>query len=198
MNKSDSTQKLFAAMAKAQAAIKHALHDSTNPHFRNDYATLESCIDAIKPACAEFGLSLIQGLDISESGSQVLTSVLTHDSGEWMSFQTPLILQKNDMQGLGSACTYARRYNLQGIFKIGDSDDDGNKASQPQAQTPKLSNGKYIIPFGKFKGQLIADCDPEELKNYGSWLWNQLKTKGEQPNKAQEEFFNELKKSLES
>jgi hypothetical protein len=41
----------------------------------------------------------------------------------------PLILGKNDMQGYGSAVTYARRYGLMCMAGIAPEDDDGNAAA---------------------------------------------------------------------
>ena len=49
----------------------------------------------------------------------------------------PLVLAKNDMQGLGSAITYARRYGIMSILNLPTEDDDGNEASKHQK--PKLA-----------------------------------------------------------
>jgi hypothetical protein len=40
-----------------------------------------------------------------------------------------LIVGKNDMQGYGSAVTYARRYGLMAMAGIAPDDDDGNAAA---------------------------------------------------------------------
>ena len=42
----------------------------------------------------------------------------------------PLIVGKNDMQGYGSAVTYARRYGLMSMAGIAPEDDDGNAAAK--------------------------------------------------------------------
>jgi hypothetical protein len=193
MNKSETTVALFTAISKAQAKVSHAQIDSTNPHFRNEYASLESCIGAIKPALAENGLSLVQCPDRAENGDFILTSVITHASGEWISFSAPMILSKNDMQGLGSAVTYQRRYSLQALFGIGDTDDDGNGASKPAEA--KQRDGEYRIPFGKYKGQTIAEAGLDECFNYASWLHKSLAEKGEKPKPDAEEFFAQVKKA---
>lgn len=114
------------ALSKAQGEIKHAKLDSKNPHFRSEYASLEAHIDNIKPALAKHGLSLAQGVE-SKDGQLWLISRLIF--GEEI-FETgiPLILSKNDMQGLGSAVSYARRYSVAALFNMGSDDDDGNEA----------------------------------------------------------------------
>ena len=46
MRTSDTLTALAPALVKAIAEIKGAPKDRKNPHFKNDYATLESVIDA--------------------------------------------------------------------------------------------------------------------------------------------------------
>jgi hypothetical protein len=54
---------------------------------------------------------------------------LLHGSGQWIQDGgVPLIPSKQDMQGLGSALTYSRRYGLMAMVGIAPEDDDGNAA----------------------------------------------------------------------
>lgn len=123
------------ALSKAQGEIKHAKLDSKNPHFRSEYASLEAHIDNIKPALAKHGLSLAQGVE-SKDGQLWLTSRLIFGE-EILETGIPLILSKNDMQGLGSAVSYARRYSVAALFNMGSDDDDGNHAVTPPTQYKK-------------------------------------------------------------
>jgi hypothetical protein len=51
----------------------------------------------------------------------------------------PLLLSKNDAQGMGSAITYARRYALCAVLNlVADDDDDGARASR-RASTGNLA-----------------------------------------------------------
>jgi hypothetical protein len=55
----------------------------------------------------------------------------------------PLIVNKRDMQGLGSALTYARRYGLMAMAGISADDDDGNaaaKAAPPAQAKPSVDD----------------------------------------------------------
>jgi hypothetical protein len=71
-----------------------------------------------------------------ESGRYVKT-IFAHVSGETVECRVPLIVSKNDMQGYGSAVTYARRYGLMGMAGIAPEDDDGNAAAKaPPATEP--------------------------------------------------------------
>lgn len=121
--------KLAEALAKAQAEMDCAKKDSINPHFKSKYADIASVIDAIKEPLSKHGLSYVQYIDQTATGGIALITKLMHMSGEWISGCLPLILSKNDMQGLGSALTYARRYSLSAIVGIAQDDDDGNSSN---------------------------------------------------------------------
>lgn len=119
------------ALLETQKKIKHAVKDAKNPHFRNDYATLESVIDAVKEAANSCGIVILQPI-VSDVDSIFVETKLIHESGEEINSKLRLILDKQNMQGLGSAMTYARRYALASIFCIAQADDDGNTASLPE------------------------------------------------------------------
>ena len=124
MKTSDTIANISAALVKAIKNVDHAIKDRQNPHFRNDYATLASTIDATKSALLAEGVVVLQG-----PSDTTLTTRLQHSSGEFIETETKLINSKGDMQGLGSAITYARRYALAAIMNIAQEDDDGNAAS---------------------------------------------------------------------
>jgi hypothetical protein len=58
-----------------------------------------------------------------------LTTILAHESGEWISQEMSLPVSKVDAQGAGSAITYMRRYALAAVVGVVQADDDGNAAS---------------------------------------------------------------------
>ncbi len=125
---------IYKALSKAQSKMKGAVKDSTNPHFRSRYADLESVIDALKAPFAEGGLSYYQS--VSEDGQRLVTTI-AHESGETISGSVPLIIGKQDMQGVGSAITYARRYGLAALAGVSQTDDDGNAACEsPKPAVP--------------------------------------------------------------
>lgn len=125
---------IYSAFIKAQANIEKAVKDSTNPHFRSKYADLGNVVDAIKPHLEEQGLAFFQKFHECDKGIKIETIVI-HESGESISNGILFVpVTKNDAQGFGSACTYARRYSLQSAFGVAPDDDDGNAASQPRQQ----------------------------------------------------------------
>jgi hypothetical protein len=121
---------IATALAKAQANMGKALKQTPNPHFRTKYADLGIVMDACLPALNEAGIALIQPTGENEHGRFVETILIHGESGEQLSCRVPLIVSKNDMQGYGSAVTYARRYGLMSMAGIAPEDDDGNAAAK--------------------------------------------------------------------
>ncbi len=82
------------------------------------------------------GLAVTQLVDNAvDAGS--LTTMLMHESGEWISATQPLLLAKADPQGQGSAITYARRYGLMSMLGIvAEDDDDANAAVVRDTRPP--------------------------------------------------------------
>jgi len=124
--------KLMAARADIQPIKK----SGTNPHFKSKYATLEGVIEAVTEPLEKHGFLLMHRTISNEHGKSITTE-LVHESGESFVTAIPLVLAKNDMQGLGSAITYARRYGIMSILNLPAEDDDGNEASKHQK--PKLA-----------------------------------------------------------
>ena len=133
VRRSGSITKLAVALAKAQGEMKNPPKDSINPHFKSKYADLATVRDTVMPTLNKNGLSVLQ-LPCECDGVPALTTLLMHDSGEWV--ETTIQLRgKMDPQGVGSALTYMRRYTLQSIAGVAaDEDDDGNAASRPHQQ----------------------------------------------------------------
>jgi hypothetical protein len=120
---------IFGALAAAQMQMGPALKDSINPAFKSKYADLSSVMAACLPALNSNGIAVFQPTGEDEAGRFVRT-ILAHSSGETIECRVPLIVSKNDMQGYGSAVSYARRYGLMSMAGIAPEDDDGNAAAK--------------------------------------------------------------------
>jgi hypothetical protein len=152
MQSSDAINELASALAKAQGEITGALKDSANPFFKSKYADLASCWDACRAALSKNGLAVIQA-PTTEAGETYLVTILTHSSGQSMRSSLKVQPAKDDMQALGSALTYARRYALAAMVGIAQVDDDGNAASgraNAEIHSPKGDLGKQIHPDQAF------------------------------------------------
>lgn len=117
----------FGALAKAQGEIEGAKKDSTNPHFKSQYADLASARDAVQGPLSKNELALIQWPRTVDRGVEIETW-LGHSSGQYMSGVLWMPVAKMDAHGVGSALTYGRRYALMAVTGVAPVDDDGNGA----------------------------------------------------------------------
>ena len=136
------------ALLEFQKLAVTAKKDGKNPHFRSNYSTLESVIEAVKQG-NQFGLFFTQemtyekGFDDNEIGYVipiVVTKVMHEHDDTVIESKLPIMLAKANMenpQKIGSAITYYKRYTLQSVYGLPSEDDDGNVASQPTITTSK-------------------------------------------------------------
>jgi hypothetical protein len=139
---------IYAALAAAQGEFGKVVKDATNPHFRSGYATLAAVLEAALPVLSKHGLCLMQRHVNMSDGKMAVETILGHASGDTMEAITPMILGKFDMQQLGSATTYARRYAAMAMLGLSasDDDDDGNAATKA---APTKTEGNKAIPTVK-------------------------------------------------
>lgn len=169
--------KLYQALVKAQRNMKVATKDATNPFFKNKYADFEDVIKASRDALLDQGLSVLQRVS-TENGVYYLYSRLFHESGEWIESKMQLIALKADMQGVGGAITYAKRYAYSALVGVvtSDEDDDGESAgkvtdkptSAPIDTKPKMITKPQIAfltgEINKLESQDVIDKIFETLQ----------------------------------
>lgn len=142
--------KLAEALAKAQGEMESAKKDSANPFFKSKYSDLHSVIQAIKGPLSKNGIAYTQLVNTID-GQTYVETVLLHVSGDRISGKMLVKPSKDDMQGIGSAITYARRYGLQAICGVSAEDDDGEAAVGRTGKTEIPKNNekqaKYAPPM---------------------------------------------------
>lgn len=108
--------------------------NSVNPHFKNEYADLNEVLDKVKKPLNDLGILVIQ-----RPCTDYLETTLhdTEDDTAIVSY-VPYI-NHTDMQKLGGAITYAKRYSLVAMLALEDNDDDGNTASTKPAVNNNFS-----------------------------------------------------------
>ena len=131
---SDRTEQLFAALAAAQSEFGEVVKTRTasiRANFSYKYANLADVNAAVAPALRKHGLVPMQ----IPMGSRVYVRLVHGPSGEWIEGGLPLALPDHgqDIQRLGSALTYMRRYLLTMMLGIvADDEDDDGIAAMPQ------------------------------------------------------------------
>jgi hypothetical protein len=126
MPRSEAINELVAALSKAQAEFSEVGKSGHNKHQNYYYSKLDDFTRATQPSLSKYGLAIIQGV---VDGS--VETTLFHSSGQFISYSIQMVMGKQDMQALGSAVTYARKYGLASILCIAPddgTDDDGEAA----------------------------------------------------------------------
>ena len=158
---------LKTAMLEFQKLAVTAKKDGKNPHFKSNYSTLESVIEAVNQG-NQFGLFFTQEIDyefptkkcVSVIGGTteeddkyehedhatpvvyVRTRVQHINDDKIFYSSLPILLSEANMQNpqkIGGAITYYKRYTLQALYGLPSEDDDGQAASEP---TINISNSK--------------------------------------------------------
>ena len=134
---SQSLDKLFAALAKAQAEMPFAGENNNNPYFKSKYSSLGDLIKASRPVLTANGLCVMQQLLPSHKGAGYLCTILGHSSGQWIKSVLSIVPPKSDVQTLGSYITYLRRYSYASLIGVvsGQEDDDGEGAMERSEKT---------------------------------------------------------------
>ena len=122
---SPELDKLFQALCIVQSQLKHAPKSEENPFFKSKYADLPELLDTGRPIASANGIAISQ----FPTGNGGLTTVIGHESGQYIMSTMYMTLLDNKPQTLGSCLTYARRYAYASVLGIAQDDDDANEAS---------------------------------------------------------------------
>lgn len=162
--------KIMAALLKAQGEIAPIVLDAKNPHFKNEYATLNALLRGIKKPCHDAGI--VPQLVSVHNG---LLLRITHvASGEHDESFVPIPPQ-TDPQKYGGWLTYGSRYLIRSMFCIEapDPDDDGNTAPTPRPaprgnapeKSPATRGGVSVAEIKRVEAKLEAATVEELVDN---------------------------------
>jgi hypothetical protein len=147
-------QKLLEVQRNIGAVTKSA----TNPHFKSRYADLNEVLDVAKEALNAEGIFVAQGGDHDAGGPFIRTSLIDADSGHTMDGKVYLV-GTPDMQKMGAAITYARRFGLVSLLALESEDDDGEEAVGRGVRQPAQSPARSSKP---------SDGGPSRPENTGT------------------------------
>ena len=163
---------IFMALCAAQAGMGKVVKGATNPAFKSKYADLGDVVSVAVPALNEQGIAMFHYMLRDEHGAVMRTTLVHGASGTEISCDVPLIINKNDMQGMKSATTYAKRIGLESLTGIAPEDDDGNAAAKaaPKAEVGKLIGKEQYVEMS----DLMFDTNTDEAKFCAYWKVKQL------------------------
>jgi hypothetical protein len=108
--------------------------DGTNPAFGrgSKYVTLNEVLDKVKEPLNKVGIVIVQQPSVIADRAGLHTVLMDTEDDTHVESFIPYV-NPADMQKLGGAITYARRYSLIALLGLEDEDDDGNQASGKKA-----------------------------------------------------------------
>ena len=116
--------------------------DKRNPHFKNDYASLNEVLDKVKEPLNKLDVVIIP----IPRPKGIITRLYDTSDDTHLDCYVPYI-NPTDMQKLGGAITYARRYALVSMLALEDEDLDGENAvdTQKSVKTAPTNNNDFQI-----------------------------------------------------
>jgi len=181
MEHSEQIGDLIGALATARKKFKAVKRTAVNPYYQHKYAELSDYIDATSDGLAEAGLAVVHDPVYNpEEQSIVLTTIVAHASGQWMLNRLWVPVTKADVQGIGSAITYAKRYVYGAMLNVASQgeDDDGSAAV---GTSQKDRRGEKSTDKDETKGRTI---NAAQLRA----LWSGFKSSG----RTEEQFRGHL------
>lgn len=123
-----SNTSLAQKLLKIQRQIGAVSKSSDNPHFRSKYADLNEVLAVAKPALNAEGVFIVQSPGANEYGKYLETSLIDTDSGQQVMGRVFFSGAEDNMQKIGAATTYARRFGIVSLLALESEDDDGETA----------------------------------------------------------------------
>ena len=137
-----------------QQSVPFIGKDSTNPHFKSKYASLEDIWSTLRPEFAKHGLfisqvpgDIIKGSLPEDGNIELITQLIHLESGEYVVSRGLMPMGKAGPQAAGSAITYARRYFLCPLLGIvaGEDDDAETAEGRGAVELAKLRKRKEVV-----------------------------------------------------
>jgi hypothetical protein len=170
---------VYVALMAAQAQMGPLIKGEKNPHFKKMYAGLNDVVQAVRAPLNSNGLAFFHQL----VEGNVMRTVLAHGESETqIQCDVPLIVSKNDMQGMKSATTYAKRIGLESVTGVAPEDDDGNDAANaapPQQRQPtpqEAAAAKQKERAGSLSQELKATGTVEGIRSFWDDNVDEIKT----------------------
>ena len=161
---SPDTAELAKDLAAAQAEFPAIEKTGENKFGRYHYLTYAGICESLVKPLTRHGFALPQICLTKAGGDWIAVGTLRHKSGQFITSLCPLYLGKEkdgtpkaDMQSLGSAYTYAKKYLLLGLVGGWAEEDDDGQQTMPQQES---KGGK---PAGRDRSLEIEQAAKHEI-----------------------------------
>ncbi len=170
METSAEINELAAALALAQSEFptvektETAIIANEKAKYSYQYANLASVLEAIRVPLSKNGLSVVQSPHTGEQNKLSVTLFLMHKSGQFMKDTFSMPIAQQTPQGIGSAISYARRYQLQAFLGLATDDDDAHKADTSQETRSPGGGNRQSKPKNETD---LLPITPEQAETIG-------------------------------
>jgi hypothetical protein len=176
---------IYSALAACAAVIENAVSNKKNEHFKNHYADLAAVREAVTKPLAEQGLFIMHEMAFVES-KPYCKSMVVHTSGESIHTLIPLLFDKQDMQSIGKALTYAKRQGICMLLNLAhEKDDDGEELRKQHDEKKRMEEDlNSVLPRDRqeFYAQEISRLSAKDAyaavfgdRKPSSWLKKDIK-----------------------
>lgn len=170
MTRSESIEKLAAALCAVQAEVHNTVKSERNDFTSSSYAPLDQILNEVRPLLAQHSLSIVQ-FPASEGDKVGLTTMVLHSSGQYIAetilMGLPEEKKKSAAQVVGSIITYLRRYSLQGVLnQSAEKDTDGNLStpSKPKETAKYSARASIENEYGREDEKTIVGFSADIMK----------------------------------
>ena len=122
MKMSNENTQIIKALLHVQEEIQNPKKTEENPYYKSKYAPLDQILNEVRVLLSKHGLVMIQDTGGDDEGNVVVSTTLLHESGGWIQTsprsETTARKASATPQEMGSAITYARRYQLMSLLGI--------------------------------------------------------------------------------
>jgi|688.fasta_scaffold285431_4 hypothetical protein len=166
---------IYAALAAAQQEFGQVTKGSVNPAFKSKYADLADVAQVVIPTLNKHGCAVLHYLT-GEQFQMMRTEFVHWSTDTKLACDVPLIFEKNNMQGMKSATTYAKRIGLESLSGIAPEDDDGNAASKKSNKPAQATDSDRDDANDWI--ECMDQCQSvDELAAYFKTIWDDVKVK---------------------
>jgi hypothetical protein len=156
LSSSPDTIELVKALVAAQAKFPAIEKGGNNTFGKYKYLRYSDICEAVREALNGSGL-MLPHVCLTRVGTEwIAVGTLRHTSGQWITSLCPLYLgfdkagqPRLDMQSLGSAYTYAKKYLLLGLVGAWAEDDDDGQKTMPVPPSRAPDRGLEIEQAAK-------------------------------------------------
>jgi hypothetical protein len=148
---SPDTAELAKDLAAAQAEFPAIERTGENKFGKYFYLTYAGICEGLVGPLTRHGFALPQICLTKAGGEWLAVGTLRHKSGQFITSLCPLYLGKEkdgspkaDMQSLGSAYTYAKKYLLLGLVGGWAEEDDDGQTTMPQAASKPAGKDRSL------------------------------------------------------